>query len=385
MKRSLPHRLLALFIIIISATSLSCARKHTLGQSRESSTDPLNATYTIEKEQIRLFNGRREVQAAPGSATKVTTAVFGDPLYEDVDGDGDADAVLFLAHDPGGSGTFFYVAAALNKDGGYQGTNAVLIGDRTTPRSVAMRNGVIVVSYTDRRPEDPMAAAPSVRKSMYLILESGRLTETIPIDEKNQVIEGWVTIGHEVRSFAPCSQKQVLWLKGDSQALKEIVAAYRTALPDPKPYTPLFMTLSGRISGPPADGFGAEYEAAFSAERLIRVRPGGNCKSELIYLESPLPGALVASPLKIRGYARGFWFFEGDVPIVLTDANGKVIARHFCTAKGEWMTREFVRFEGSVEFEKPGSGERGTLILLKDNPTGLPDFDDALEVPVIFK
>jgi hypothetical protein len=135
----------------------------------------LNATYLIEKQAVQLVSGRAEVQAAPGSVSKVTTEVFSKPTYGDLNGDGRDDAVLFLVQDPGGSGTFYYVAAAIAKNGLYQGTNAVLLGDRVFPRAIHIRNCVIVAEYEDRHPDQPMAARPSIGKTMYLKLNEGYL------------------------------------------------------------------------------------------------------------------------------------------------------------------------------------------------------------------
>ena len=103
--------------------------------------------------------------------------------------------------------------------------------------------------------------------------------------EGDQIFEGWVTIGHEVRSFLPCSYKKTLWLMGNSPALDEIMAACGKALTGAMPYKPIFMTLAGRAGKPSADGFGADFEGAFLATRLVRVFPQGNCKSDLIYLD----------------------------------------------------------------------------------------------------
>jgi len=135
----------------------------------------LNATYFIEKQEVRLIGGRSEVQAAPGSAAKITTAVFGQPVCGDLNGDGRDDAALILVYDPGGSGTFYFVAAAIAQNGGYQGTNAVLLGDRILPRTIQVQNGMIVADYLDRRTDKPMAATPSIVKTMYLTLKAGRL------------------------------------------------------------------------------------------------------------------------------------------------------------------------------------------------------------------
>jgi hypothetical protein len=239
--------------------------------------DPLDATFTIEGEPTDLVAGRAARQAAPGSATRVTTAVFDAPARGDLDGDGTEDAALILVQQPGGSGTFYYVAAALAVEGLFRGSNAVLLGDRIAPQSLAVRNGVIRASYADRRAGEPMAAAPSVGRTMYLTLRDGMLVEIGPMAAGEQIVEGWVVIGHEVRSFDPCSDPRGHWLSGVSPALQAIMSAYRAALPDAPPYTPLFMTLAGRFDAGTNDGFGARYDAGFTATQLVRVWPRGNC------------------------------------------------------------------------------------------------------------
>ena len=115
-------------------------------------------------------------------------------------------------------------------------------------------------------------------------------------------------------------------------------------------------------------------------------------KMDLIRLDSPRPNQYIDSPVTIQGEARGTWFFEGDFPVVLTDWDGLIIAEGYATAKSDgstdsppsWMTEDFVRFEAELEFQVPAVYNRGSLILRKDNPSGMPEHDDALEVPVYF-
>jgi len=110
----------------------------------------------------------------------------------------------------------------------------------------------------------------------------------------------------------------------------------------------------------------------------------------LIHLDYPKPGDLVTSPLTLRGEARGNWYFEASFPITLTNWDGLIIKQHYGMATEEWMTEEFVPFEATLEFEnpyKPGDPEfmrRGNLILHKDNPSGLPEYDDAYEIQIFF-
>jgi hypothetical protein len=106
---------------------------------------------------------------------------------------------------------------------------------------------------------------------------------------------------------------------------------------------------------------------------------------DLVILNSPLKEERISSPLIIRGKARGTWFFEASFPVILTDWDGLIIAEGFATAKENWMTEDFVEFEGYLNFEKPSYGKRGSLILKKDNPSGLPEHDDALEITIFFE
>ncbi len=109
-------------------------------------------------------------------------------------------------------------------------------------------------------------------------------------------------------------------------------------------------------------------------------------KSDLIRLASPRPNETISSPLVVRGEARGSWFFEASFPVTLVNWDGLIIAQGYAMTSSEWMTTDFVPFEGTIEFEfDPNSyNNRGYLILNKDNPSGLPEHDDALEIPIYF-
>lgn len=113
-------------------------------------------------------------------------------------------------------------------------------------------------------------------------------------------------------------------------------------------------------------------------------------KADLIVLDTPAPESVITSPLSLAGMARGYWYFEASFPITLTNWDGLIIAEGYATASGDWMTEDFVPFTASLEFTSPYSVgdpdfmKNGTLILQKDNPSDLPENDDALEIPVRF-
>jgi hypothetical protein len=91
----------------------------------------------------------------------------------------------------------------------------------------------------------------------------------------------------------------------------------------------------------------------------------------------------ISSPLIIEGEARGAWFFEASFPIKLTDQNKVVITSGIAQAQSDWMTENFVPFKAELNFISTSTS--GILILEKDNPSGLPENDKSIEIPVVFK
>ena len=346
--------------------------------------NPLSASYEIDGRRITLVDGRAERVAAPGSAIREQTRVLGEPVQGDLDGDGAADTVLWLLHQPGGTGSFYFLAAALQHAGGYQGTRVVLLGDRIDPGELTIRNGVVSASYRDRRPGEAMATRPAIRKTAYFMLQDSGLAPVGPLAADEEILQGWLVSGHEVREFRPCSEMNDLWLQGTSAGLQELLAAHRDALANARPYMPLFVTLAGQRVAAPATGFGAAYSAGLDVTRLVRAWPQGNCSSDRIIVQAPLPGATVRSALVVRGQARGNWFFEGDFPLLLLDRDRNVLARSYASALGEWMSDAFVPFEGVLEFEPPPGATTGWLVLQKDNPSERRELDEVLELPVGF-
>lgn len=113
-------------------------------------------------------------------------------------------------------------------------------------------------------------------------------------------------------------------------------------------------------------------------------------KSETLILYNLEEGQSISSPLVLLGEAKGTWFFEGSFPVTLTDWDGKIVAEGYAMSLDEWMTEEYVPFSSTVYFDSPyihGDPEfmrRGTVILQKENPAGMPQYNDVVEVPVYY-
>ncbi|MBP6884132.1 MAG: hypothetical protein KBC06_02780 [Candidatus Pacebacteria bacterium] len=106
-----------------------------------------------------------------------------------------------------------------------------------------------------------------------------------------------------------------------------------------------------------------------------------NASTDLITVELPFPDAVTGKEFSVIGKARGTWFFEGSFPFQVLDKNGKVLVSSFATAEGEWMTENFVPFKATVKVPDSYIGP-ATLVIQKDNASGLPEHDASISFPI---
>ena len=158
--------------VFVNSKEASTADKEVAVLLPEKNMNPKNSTYMIEAEQFTLTNGTGTIQTGEVS-------YFGNELRVDIDNDGKEDAAFIVTVNGQGSGTFYYLVVALNKDGGYRGTNGILLGDRIAPQTTEFKNGEIVVNYADRKLEEPMTKKPSIGVSRYFKVTDDSLVEII--------------------------------------------------------------------------------------------------------------------------------------------------------------------------------------------------------------
>jgi len=98
---------------------------------------------------------------------------FGNAVHADLNDDGRQDIAFLATYSPGGSGTFYYVFAALDTPTGPVGSEGLFLGDRIAPQTTEIRTGAdskpqVVVNYADRKQGESFVVAPSVAKSLFL-------------------------------------------------------------------------------------------------------------------------------------------------------------------------------------------------------------------------
>ncbi|RJP45928.1 hypothetical protein C4587_00020 [Candidatus Parcubacteria bacterium] len=128
------------------------------------------------------------------------------------------------------------------------------------------------------------------------------------------------------------------------------------------------------------DKAGVIYRVAYGRESTGEP---ADSVSDLIRVNEPQPDQIIARPVAVSGEARGNWYFEASFPIEILDGDGSQLGIGIAQAQAEWMTTDFVPFRTTIDYKAP-KHPNGTIVFRKDNPSGLPEHDAELRVPVRF-
>jgi len=202
-------------------------------------------SYTIDKETFVLKNGVAEKETAPGSAEQNTLAIFGEPVYGDLNGDNLPDAAIMLVNNPGVIGTFYYAVFAINKNGVYHSTNTLLLGESIASKTVNIKDGNAVFTYAVRKVNEPMNAKPSIPKTLvvYFDQKTGQISELVKIVE-----------GEADPAKMTLDMKKWVWVSAKGKNGKAITPA------NPTKFTLIFAKDNLLSIGTDCNGGGARYE-----------------------------------------------------------------------------------------------------------------------------
>jgi len=116
-----------------------------------------------------LVDGVYREKYMPDSATEMVISLADMHTFGDLNGDGVDDVLVILISYPGGSGTFFDLAAVLNQDGMPNPVATAFLGDRTIIRSMTIESGQIVLEMITQGPDDPMCCPNMDRRQAYAL------------------------------------------------------------------------------------------------------------------------------------------------------------------------------------------------------------------------
>ena len=142
----------------------------------ELSDDQLaNMEYDYGDGSAVLVDGVYEEKPFADSATfLVRLSLLQSRARGDLNGDGLEDAAVVLVNNPGGSGTFEYLAAVVNRDGEPVNVASVFLGDRVQITALAIVDGRIELDVVTHGPDDPLCC-PTLEERRVFELTDGEL------------------------------------------------------------------------------------------------------------------------------------------------------------------------------------------------------------------
>jgi hypothetical protein len=124
--------------------------------------------------KIKLSDGIYREKVVSDSASELVIKLSDKIALGDLNGDGVEDAAVILVSDPGGSGTFYDLAAVINSSGQAKDVASALLGDRVKIEGLRVRSGKIVVKMVTHRSTDPRCC-PSLKVEQAYELQGEEL------------------------------------------------------------------------------------------------------------------------------------------------------------------------------------------------------------------
>ena len=140
-------------------------------RASDSGVDVYNHRFSIEKETVRLRNGSAQF-TIPGTTAVIITEIINQPVTGNINKSDDLETVVVLLQHTGGTGSFYYLAAALADE---KIIESYFLGDRIKIVSVSIADKLITVDYLERSINQAMAVAPKIKKTKKFSLSANKL------------------------------------------------------------------------------------------------------------------------------------------------------------------------------------------------------------------
>lgn len=116
---------------------------------------------------------------------------------------------------------------------------------------------------------------------------------------------------------------------------------------------------------------------------VVTDTPDSTPLNARVVIDAPKSGATVPSTFTVTGKAPGPWYFEASFPVQVRDQDNNKVGQGIATALTDWMTTDDVAFKADItvtSYKGPA-----TLVLMRDNPSGMPENDDSVEIPIVIQ
>ena len=298
---------------------------------------------------IQFTDGEGQIAFGEGATERVLAGIVNDTVaFGDLDGDGIADAAVVVFISGGGSGTFIYLVAVLDRDGAPSQAAWGFLGDRVPVRDLAVAGGRIVAQTVTHRPSDGLCC-PTLEITRTFGLEGDRLIPCQALVIESPLPGETVANGVEVRGTTGVypSAENLAYLVYDARG--GVIGM--GSLPvdgygdQPGTYAAPVEFIAG-ADGPgrieildvdPVDGSASARTAVpviLQAAPLTDGRTGREPSPEIV-LEAPLSGATVGASLELRGRISAMPFEKNLTYRIYTQA-GTVIDQSWISVDGDY-------------------------------------------------
>ena len=192
----IPGLFLSLFLFQAASSGVTKTTTGTLTVD-----DLKNGEYQTEfssSGKIKLHNGLYKEKIVPDSSTELVVTLSDKMAFGDLNGDGEKDAAVILIINPGGSGTFRYLAAVINQNGAPNHVASQLLGDRVKVKSLSIKSGEITVKMITHGPSDPLCC-PTLEAIQDYQLQGDKLVFTPGqgLMDRKWTLQSFGTMGSE--------------------------------------------------------------------------------------------------------------------------------------------------------------------------------------------
>jgi hypothetical protein len=122
--------------------------------------------------------------------------------------------------------------------------------------------------------------------------------------------------------------------------------------------------------------------ATHTTTQASGTKPSTVPLSASVKVTAPASGASVERTFTVSGVAPNGWYYEAVFPIQIRDGDDNLIASGQGKAQSDWTVSGPVPFSATITVPANFSGP-ANLILLRDNPSGLPENFDEVTVSII--
>ena len=317
-----------------------------------------NAEYRLpllgeENTPIQFEDGEGSIAYGEGATERDYAGIEDDMVaFGDLDGDGIADAAVVVFTSGGGSGTFRYLIAVLDRDGTPVQTARVYLGDRVQVESVTIASGEIVMDMLAHRRSDGLCC-PTLNITRGFALRGDQLVPRQALVIESPLPGETVASGVEVRGNTSTypSGDGLAYLVYDARG--GVIGMGRLAVEGGEGYPGTFAAPVEFIAGAGGPGHIEivdvdQDDGSVLARTTVQVVLEGTRPAEVtgrptpeLVLEAPLSGATVGATLELRGRISAMPF-EKNLSYRIYNETGTIVGEGAMLLEG--------RFDGPGTF-----------------------------------